>query len=90
MAAPAHLALMLGIAILAGLGEYLLIRALEIAYAVVVAPMQYSLILYAALWGYLVFGDLPDRWTWAGTAIIVGSGLYMLYVEKRVRPAVLR
>lgn len=88
--AAAQIGLMAGMAVLAGLGEYLLIRALEIAYAVVVAPMQYSLILYAALWGYLVFGDLPDRWTWIGTAIIIASGLYMMHLERRERPTLIR
>ncbi|MDH3453077.1 MAG: DMT family transporter [Gammaproteobacteria bacterium] len=76
-------AMMAGVAIMAGMGEFLLIRALEIAAVVVVAPMQYSLILYGTLWGYLVFAELPDRWTWLGTSIIVGSGLYMLYLERR-------
>ena len=76
-------AMLAGVATMAGMGEFLLIRALEIAAAVVVAPMHYSLILYATLWGYLVFAELPDRWTWLGTAIVVGSGLYMLYLERR-------
>jgi drug/metabolite transporter (DMT)-like permease len=36
--------------------------------------------------GYLVFGDLPDRWTLAGGSIVIASGLYLLYRE-RVRSA---
>jgi S-adenosylmethionine uptake transporter len=75
--------MMAAVAIMAGMGEFLLIRALEIAAAVVVAPVQYSLILYGTLWGYLVFAELPDRWTWLGASIIVGSGLYMLYLERQ-------
>ena len=77
------LAMLAGVAILSGLGEFLLIRALEIAAAVAIAPMQYSLILYATLWGYLVFAQLPDHWTWLGTSIIIASGLYMLYLERQ-------
>lgn len=75
--------LMVGLAVLAGLGEFLLIRALEVAFAVVVAPMQYSLILFSTFWGYLVFSELPDFWTWTGTAIVVSSGLYLVLLERR-------
>lgn len=74
-------ALMTGMALAGGLGEYLIIRALEIAHAVVVAPMQYSLIVYSTLWGFLVFGHLPDLWTWVGAFVIIASGLYTLYRE---------
>jgi len=77
------IALMAGLAMLAGLGEFLIIRALEIAHAVVVAPMQYSLILFGSFWGWLVFADIPDGWTWAGAAIIIASGLYTTYREAR-------
>lgn len=74
-------------ACVAGTAEFLIIRALEIANAVVVAPMQYALILFASFWGYTIFGDLPDLFTWIGSAIIVASGLYTLYRESRVRRA---
>ena len=77
------LALMAAIAALAGLGEYLIVRALEIAQAVVVAPAQYSLILWSSIYGYLVFGQFPDGWTWFGTAIIVATGLYTMQRERR-------
>ena len=88
-ASPRTLVLMVAIAALAGLGEYLVIRALEIAQAVVVAPMHYSLILWSTMYGYLVFGQFPDGWTWVGTAIIVATGLYTLRRERlaRRRPA---
>jgi drug/metabolite transporter (DMT)-like permease len=36
--------------------------------------------------GYLIFGDLPDRWTLIGAAVVIASGLYLLYRE-RVRSA---
>lgn len=78
---PAHIPLLIGLAILAATGEILIIRALEIALAVVVAPAQYALILFSALWSYLVFDQLPDIWTWTGCAVIVGAGLYMLWRE---------
>ena len=35
--------------------------------------------------GYLVFGDVPNRWTLVGSAIVVASGLYILHRERKVR-----
>ncbi len=77
------LALMIGLTVVSGLGELLIIKALEIAHAAVVSPMHYSLILFATLLGYFVFGDFPDAWTWVGSAILIGSGLYVFYREHR-------
>ncbi|MGR3572990.1 DMT family transporter [Brevirhabdus sp.] len=51
--------------------------------AAIVAPMQYSQILWAALFGYLFFGESPDATTWAGAAIIIASGLYIVLRESR-------
>ncbi len=52
--------------------------------AVVVAPMQYSQMLWAVFWGWLVFAETPDRWTLAGAAVIIASGLYIVLRESRV------
>ena len=71
-----------GMSATAALGEVLVIRALDVAQAVVLAPLHYSLILWGTLYGFLVFGDLPDGWTLAGCAIIVASGLYTLHRER--------
>lgn len=67
---------LLSMATLAGIGEVMVIRALEVAEAMVVAPIHYTLIVWGTIYGYLVFGQLPDRWTWLGTAIIVAAGIY--------------
>ncbi|WP_425073237.1 DMT family transporter [Sagittula sp. S175] len=72
----------LGLTSTAALGEVLVIRALDIAQAVVVAPMHYSLIIWSTFYGFVVFGDLPDQWTFLGCAIIVASGLYTLHRER--------
>lgn len=68
-------------AIIAAAAEICVIKALELAMAVVVAPMQYSLILWGTIYGFVVFGQLPDFWTWIGAAIIVATGLYVLRRE---------
>jgi drug/metabolite transporter (DMT)-like permease len=77
-----HLVLMVGLTLMSGLGEFLMIKALEIAHAVVVSPMHYTLILFSTFWGYMVFGDFPDFWTLAGTVIVISSGLYVIYRER--------
>jgi len=45
----------------------------------VVAPFRYTLLLWAGIAGFVVFGDLPDRWAAFGALLIVGSGLYVLH-----------
>lgn len=84
--AAGDLALMAGLALLAGCGEFLVIRALEIAQAVVVAPTHYSLILFGTFWGFVIFGQLPDLWTGVGALVISASGLYTIYRESRKSP----
>ncbi len=48
-----------------------------------VAPIQYSQILWGIILGLIFFDEIPDRWTLAGAAIIVSSGLYIIYREHK-------
>jgi drug/metabolite transporter (DMT)-like permease len=48
----------------------------------VVAPFNYVQLVGAALLGYLVFGDIPDFWSWVGAGVIVCSGLYIGHRER--------
>lgn len=73
--------LMIGIAVLGACGEVFVIKALETAEAVVVAPMQYTILIWGTLYGYLIFDHLPDGWTWVGACIIMISGLYTVHRE---------
>jgi len=66
-----------------GLAHFFIIEALRVGEASVVAPMRYTALLWAALLGFVVFGEVPSLWLWAGAAIIVGSSLYMLRGERR-------
>jgi drug/metabolite transporter (DMT)-like permease len=52
-----------------------------------VSPFNYLQLIGAALLGFVVFGQLPDVFVWCGAAIIAGSGIAMLYVERRGRTA---
>jgi drug/metabolite transporter (DMT)-like permease len=58
-------------------------RSLRLAPASVVVPYQYSMIIWAVLFGYLVFGDLPSIATLLGVAIIIGAGLYIFMREQK-------
>jgi drug/metabolite transporter (DMT)-like permease len=57
-------------------------RSLKLAPASVVVPYQYSMIIWAVMFGYLVFGDLPSWATIAGGAIIIGAGFYIFLRER--------
>lgn len=74
--------LLIAMAIIAAFAETLVIMALDAAQAVVVAPVQYSLLIWGTLYGFFIFGQLPDGWTWAGALIIVATGIYTLNRER--------
>jgi drug/metabolite transporter (DMT)-like permease len=57
-------------------------RALKLAPASVIAPYQYTLIIWAAVFGYLMFGDIPPVTTIVGAIIIIGAGLYISWRER--------
>ena len=57
-------------------------RSLKLAPASVVVPYQYTMIIWAIMLGYAVFGDVPDLLTLAGAAIIIAAGLYIFWREQ--------
>lgn len=63
-------------------GQYLLILAYRRATASVLAPFSYLQLLASTALGYAVFGSVPDAMAFAGAAIIIGSGLYIVYRER--------
>jgi drug/metabolite transporter (DMT)-like permease len=66
-----------------GMAHFFIIEALRAGEASVVAPIRYTALLWAALLGFIIWGELPEIWLWAGAAIIVGSSLYMIRAERR-------
>jgi drug/metabolite transporter (DMT)-like permease len=58
--------------------------SLVLAPASTVVPYQYTTIVWALLFGYLVFGDLPDRWMLSGASIIIAAGLFIFLREQRM------
>lgn len=77
--------LLLLMAVVATLAFGLVSIALKRAPASLLAPFQYLEIISATALGYLIFGDYPDALTWLGTFIILGSGLYLFYRERRTQ-----
>lgn len=75
------LALIVVVACLAFAAMLCLIRAYVHSEAVLVAPMQYSQIIWATLYGALFFEEFPDAQTFIGAAIVIASGLYILIRE---------
>lgn len=74
----------LGLAGLGGLGalaQFCMIRAYSLAEASVIAPFGYVGLLFATIWGYGLFGEVPDLWTGIGALVIVGAGLYVWHRE---------
>ena len=73
--------LLLVLAILAALAEIMVIKALELSQAVVLAPVHYTLLIWGTIYGWFIFGQLPDKWTWFGASIIFVTGIYMVRRE---------
>lgn len=63
--------------------QVMLIKAFAMAEAAAIAPFGYTGLIWAGLWGWLFWGNLPDRWTVIGALIIVGAGLYVWTREAR-------
>lgn len=80
---PMATLLMLAIGLVGAAGQLLLIRALMTAEASLVAPFSYTGLVFAGVWGMVLFGDFPDAMTWLGAAIIAGAGIYVWHRETR-------
>jgi drug/metabolite transporter (DMT)-like permease len=75
--------LLVGIGILGALAHFALIKALDFAEASAVQPYGYTLLVWAAVLGFLVFGNFPQGWAIVGAAIVVLGGLYAWWHDRR-------
>ena len=64
-------------------GHFLLIAGHRLAPAAVLSPFVYTQLIWVVILGYLVFDHIPNYWTMAGAAMVIGSGLYLLYRERK-------
>ncbi len=73
---------LMGLAALFGtVGQLLIIRSFSTGEAAMLAPFSYTGLIFATLWGVLLFSELPDIWTIAGALVIAGAGLYVWHRE---------
>lgn len=78
--------LLLGLLGIVSMGAHVCVnRSLKLAPAVTVTPFQYTLLLWAIIFGWTVFGDVPRPAVMAGGAIIVAAGLYIFFREQKLR-----
>ena len=70
---------------LGGFGHYLVILAFQRGPAAVIAPLGYVELIGSTILGYLIFSNFPDLWTWIGAGVIIASGIYIAFRERKRR-----
>lgn len=81
-----HLWLFAGIAVFGTAGMTLMTQAFRLTDAVVVAPFDYTALLWATLLGWLIWTEIPDAFTLLGAAVIIASGIFIVLRESRLAP----
>ncbi len=77
----------LGLAAIATIGHYAIVRAYDHAEASLLAPLAYTEMVTSTAMGLVFFGDFPDGWTFAGVAVLVASAIYISMRERsKARP----
>ncbi len=79
--------LLLSIGVLTTLAMVCFVHGLAAGEASIVGPMEYTRLIYAAVFGYFIFAEVPVIWTWVGAAIIVASALYIARREAFAGPS---
>ena len=73
-----QLLLLAAAAVFLSAGYYLVITGMRAGEMSVIAPFRYTGLLFALVLGWAVWGDVPNALAWAGIALLVGAGLYVL------------
>ena len=81
---PLQAAYLVGAGICGGIAQILLTESYRHAEMSVVAPFEYSSLIFSVLIGYFFFGDVPTLYMLAGGVIVVGSGLFIIWREHRL------
>lgn len=77
-------ALLITVGLIGGLAQMALTNALRLAELSVVAPFDYTALLWTAGLGFLIWNEVPGVQIWLGAAIVIASGIYILYREARL------
>jgi drug/metabolite transporter (DMT)-like permease len=81
----AELTALVAIGVIGGLSHIFLTESYRHAPASAVAPFDYVALLWAFLFGYVLFGEVPTAYVYAGAAIVAGAGLFVIWRERRLR-----
>ncbi|WP_374448855.1 DMT family transporter [Stella sp.] len=73
------------VGLIGGVAQLLMTQAFRITPVAVIAPFDYTAMLWGSILGYAVWGEVPDAPLWVGAAIVAGSGLYIVHRETRLR-----
>ncbi|MBS4085088.1 MAG: DMT family transporter [Rhizobiales bacterium] len=65
------------------LAQYFIVLAYRGTELSAVAPFRYSIVVFGVLYGFVIFSELPDLWSFAGMALMICAGIYMLHREAR-------
>ena len=76
-------ALLCSLGVFGALGHYCVAKAMTYASANFVAPFNYTQMIGSVIVGYLMFSEVPDFYTWLGTAVIIGAGLMVGWQSRR-------
>jgi drug/metabolite transporter (DMT)-like permease len=79
-----ELAALISLGLLGGLAHIFLTESYRNASASVVAPFDYTSMLWAFLLGYYIFGELPQPLVYVGSAIVAGAGLFVIFRERQL------
>ncbi len=85
---PVQLAWLVGAGLLGAVGQNFLARAYDAAEVGVVAPFDFIRLPLAALLGFLVFDEIPDSWSAAGTLVIIAASLHIAHRVARIRAGI--
>ena len=77
--------LMIAVGVTGGIAQLFMTASLSAAPVSVVVPMDYTGLVWAALYGWAIFGAVPSWSTWLGAPVIIASGLYIVWREHRLR-----
>lgn len=85
MPSPTECGLLVLSAMFLTIGYITAVATMRVGEISFVAPFRYTSLIWAIVLGLLVFGEWPDIWTWTGSALVVGAGLYTLLRERQIR-----
>ena len=70
--------------LIGGVGQYCLTQAFRYGEAAAIAPLEYLSMVWALLLGYVIWNDIPEYEVFVGIALVVASGMFILYRERHL------